>query len=87
MADAFESFNGGLTAPLTRFFDVAPNDSTDLTNKPRAILLGTGGDLEIVDEAGTTIVLHDLAGGVWHPIRPVRIRNANTTATNIIGGY
>jgi hypothetical protein len=84
MTDNFSEHQKGLIAPLTKFYDVTPDDDNDLSVKPRAVLVGTSGDLEIIDEAGTTIVIHDLAAGLWPPIRPARIKSGNTTASNII---
>lgn len=87
MADAFDGHSGGLTGPLTRFAAVTPSDDTDLVNRPRAVLVGSQGDLSIIDEAGDTTVIPGVAAGVWHPMRPVRIRATGTTATNIRIGW
>jgi len=87
MADKFEHNAPTLISPLENFFSVTPNDSTDLTYVTRAVLVGVSGDLEIIDRAGVTTIIPNLAAGMFHPIRAVRIKDANTTATSIVGAY
>lgn len=87
MADSFDGTTPTLTAPVERIFAVTPSDTVDLANVPRAIWVGTSGDLAVIDAGGTTVTLHNVAGGMWHAMRPVRIKASGTTALNIRGGY
>lgn len=50
------------------------------------LYLGTTGDISIVQWDGTTIILHNLASGVWHPIYSIMINTTGTTAANIRWG-
>lgn len=71
-----------LDAPATGAFNITPDDDTDLTVLPRAIYVGGAGDLEVVMD-GITVVFVGASG--FLPIRPTRVKDANTTATNIVG--
>lgn len=66
---------------------ITPDDANDLTKVSKGILLGVAGDLEIDcvgDEGDTTVVIPNLAAGIFHPIIAKRVRDANTTATGIV---
>jgi len=54
----------------------------DFTEPPRAVYIGTDGDLAVTDQNGTSVTFVD-AGGLL-PIRPSRILTAGTTASGII---
>ncbi len=85
MTDEFSGYNAGLDSPGLHHFAITPNDSTDLAIKPRALYVGTLGDVEIIDEGGTTVVYKSVSG--WLPFRAVRVKAANTSATDIVGVY
>ena len=70
--------------PAENAVAVTPNDSTDLTYTTRAVLVGTGGDLEVVMAgAGNTVVIAGVPDGAFLPIRVSRIKATNTTASGI----
>ena len=71
-----------LDAPATGAFDITPNDSTDLSVLPRSLYVGTAGDLEVIMD-GTTVILVGASG--FLPIRPSRVKSTNTTASDIVG--
>ncbi len=66
-------------------FLITPNDDTDLSEVTRAISFAVAGDLEIITQDGTTIIIPGLAAGIMHPIGAQRVRAAGTTATGIVG--
>jgi hypothetical protein len=87
ITDQFESYNPGLTGPITGGFDIAPDDASDLTTLPRALMVTGGGDIAVVLKDGTSLTLPGLAVGVIYPLRVRRISATGTTATGIKGLY
>lgn len=87
MSDEHATQYEGLESPLDQFITVTPNDSVDLATVPRAIYIGVSGDLSIEDKDGTVVTLVGLAAGIWHPIRPYKVRATSTTADSIVAGY
>jgi len=71
--------------PLERFAAVTPSNDDELNPVPRAVLAGTAGVLSVVDADGTVTAV-TVAAGIWHPMRPRKIRATGTTATNIVSG-
>lgn len=82
--DTFVTNSPGLTSPATKHFAITPNDSTDLDPVPRAIYVGTAGDLVVQDQAGTSCTYKNAAGVV--PIRAKRVM-VSSTASNLVGMY
>ena len=68
----------------TQFQLVTPADATDLPFRPRAILVGTAGDVRMADEDGTLTTVPSLAAGVMHPFSPTQIYSSGTTAVGIV---
>lgn len=52
----------------------------------RWIYIGNTGNLSFVKWDGTTQILVNLTGGVFHPIHSVKINSIGTNATNIVWG-
>lgn len=50
------------------------------------LYIGVGGNVNITEWDGTTIVIVGLVAGVWHPIYSLQVQSASTTATNILWG-
>jgi hypothetical protein len=78
-------FYGQLSDPPTRHFAVTPSNSTNLTVRPRALYVGTQGNLTLIDEHGTSCAYVGVTGLL--PFRPVRVMATGTTATNIVAIY
>lgn len=70
-----------LDSPATGAFAVTPDDDTDLTELPRALYIGTEGDVAVILDG---ITLTFVAASGILPIRPSRVMDTNTTATDII---
>lgn len=87
MADAYSNVNG-LTDQGRKAIAVAPNDSTDLTDIPKALYIGTAGDISVdpVDGPGTAVIFK-VGQGVFDAVRVKRVRTTGTTAAAIIGIY
>ena len=74
----------GLDSPVSSGFDVTPNDSADLETLPRALYVGTSGDVTVT-LSGTELTFKDASGLL--PIRPSRVWDTGTTASDIIALY
>jgi len=68
-------------------FSITKNDSSNLTYETIGIYVGGSGDLKIDDINGNTVILKNLIGGMWHPIRAKKIYSTDTSATDIVGAY
>lgn len=88
MTDPFESFSDGLNAPGEYSFAIAASDTNDLATIPRAIYVGSGGDIKMQ-------LVHDAAPVVWSSVptgsllsvRPRRIYATGTSASNLVALY
>lgn len=84
--DNFSTLRRGLESPVETIVEVTPDDDNDLTFTPRGIFVKDSGVVAIRDKNGTdiTFAAGEIATGMWHPMRPVRILET-TTATVLIG--
>ena len=72
--------------PAIGGFSITPNDSADLSQIARGIMVGTSGDLKVDMENGDTVTWPSLAAGIMHPIVCKRVYSSGTTAATIVGG-
>lgn len=84
--DNFEDQSISLDAPIVKWADVTPSNSTDLAEVPRAIACTSSGTVAVVDKNGTEVSLQLNAGDIL-PIRPHRIKSTGTSATGIVALY
>lgn len=74
-----------LESPALDGYDVTPHNTNEIgTVFPKALWVGTGGDVEVVTVSNTTLLFKNVPDGSVLPIRPVVVRAANTTASDII---
>lgn len=82
MADRFP-YNSSL--PAAGGFAITPSDSTDLSERIRAITVGTAaGTVSYIGWDGQTYTTGPLPTGTY-ALNAVRIRATNTTATGLTG--
>jgi hypothetical protein len=86
MADPFATLASGLDDPARNAFDVAPDDAADLATVPRALWIGTEGDLKVDMVGSGTVTLKNLFVG-YHPLMVKRVYATGTTARDIVGLY
>lgn len=88
MADNYSSFVSSVSDPARSAGAVTPNDSTDLTNLPKAIYVGTGGSLVVrLADDSTNVTLSNVADGSLLPLRVKRVIATGTTASGIVAFY
>lgn len=67
--------------------DVTPSDDDNLPGgQPRALYIGTSGDVAVTWENGTSTTYSNVPEGHF-TIRPVRVLSTGTTAENIQAEY
>lgn len=77
-----------ITAPSDRWVAVTPSDSVNIaTGAPRALYIGTGGDVDAVDASGNSATFSNVLSGTILPIECVRVNDTSTTASNILALY
>lgn len=79
--------------PSAKAIAVTPSDTTSLLNRtygdglPRALYVGTGGDVNIQNADGATVVFSNVPTGAILPVRALRVYSTSTTASNIVALY
>ena len=82
--DPFKLEPPGMTDSGRYHDGVTPDDDTDLAVIPRALYVGTGGDLAIRDMAGNVEVRKNVPAGTEISFRAVRVMATGTTASDIL---
>lgn len=86
MIDHFKSFTDTVTAPARKCFAITPDDAQAVQILPKAIYCGTGGNLTLrAVDSDADVTLVNVPVGVLLPIRAKFIRQAGTTAGDIVG--
>ena len=91
MPDKFAGYADSVSDASTRAERITPSDTTDLTDIPKGLYVGMGGDLAMIglkDAPGATgEVWKDVPAGAVVPFRPRRILATGTTAANLLALY
>ena len=70
---------------------VTPSDTQEINNvqghSVRWLMTGTDGDVSVVFEDGSEILLRNLISGVMYPLHIKQIKSTSTTATNIVAMF
>lgn len=84
-ADDYGSQADTVSSPSLAPFAIVPNDSTDLTRIPKALWIGTGGDVNVqgVNNANP-VLFQNVPNGFILPVRARRVLATSTTATGIV---
>ena len=84
-AGEFQSHQFGLNSPARTISTITPTNDAVLSPTPRALFIGTGGDVAIKPiGGGTAIVFKNLANGSILPVMPGTVEATNTSATDIV---
>ncbi len=84
--DTFGTALDSLIAPARNCFSITPHDVATLPSLPKAIYVGTGGNIALrpVDSA-QDVTFMNVTGGTILDVRAMHIRATGTTASNMIG--
>lgn len=88
MADQFSGHNDAVSAPATRLVAVVPHDADGLADIPKALFIGTGGDVMLRGAGGGgDVLLKNVADGSIIPVRAACVRATGTSAADIVALY
>jgi hypothetical protein len=77
----------GAESPITQAITITPNNSNDLAQVPRCLILSAAGTVKMDLMGGTQGISVPLQAG-FNPIRPTRVYATGTTAgLTIVGGW
>ena len=85
MTDRFKTRGASIDGPATDGFTITPHDITELNEVPRAIYIGSTGDVTLLTLEGTELLFKNCASGSILPIRATIIKSTGTSATNMLG--
>ena len=88
MPDQFSSSADAVSAPARRAIAVTPHDSNALADIPKALYVGTGGQITMrgVDGAADQVWKNVPAGAIL-PFRAAYVRATGTSAADILALY
>lgn len=88
MADPFSGTLDSVSSPATRAVAVVPHDSNPLADIPKALYIGTAGNVVLRGAGGGADALFkNVANGSILPLRAEYVRATGTTATDIVALY
>lgn len=86
MSDTFETMQKTRRDPIFDWEAITPNDTTNLTRRPRAIIALVAGNIVMTGDSGNDITIA-VEASKEIPYSPLKVKATNTTATNIFGLY
>jgi hypothetical protein len=88
MADSFSMSVDSVMAPATRAVAVVPHDANALADVPKALFVGTGGNVTMRGAGGgADAVWKNVPDGTVLPFRAQFVRATGTTAADILALY
>ena len=85
MADGFANTADQVSAPATRAVAVVPNDTNALSDIPKALYVGTGGNITARGVGGgADVVFRNVATGSVLPFRAAFVRATGTSAADLL---
>lgn len=86
MADRFDTQTDSLSLPARTLFAIIPHATNEIDPLPKAIFIGTGGNIMLrAADSTADVVLKNVSSGQILDIRARFIRASGTTATDIVG--
>lgn len=88
MPDQFSYFPKTPYSPGTKAVAVVPDNTAEITDTPKALYVGSGGDIVMRGIDSTAdVTWKNVQAGSFLPFRPRFIRATGTTATDILAIY
>ena len=88
MADSFATTVDAPSAPATKALAVTPHDSNPIIDIPKALFVGTGGNITMRGLNGAADQLwKNVPSGAVLPFRAQYVRATGTTAADILALY
>lgn len=84
--DNFQTSSDSLIAPANAAFMITPDDVNELSDVTKALYIGTGGDIVLRPQQGTSdVTFRNLQSGSILDVRVSAVRATGTTAADIVG--
>ena len=88
MGDQFSGTLDSVSSPATRAVVVAPHDANAISDIPKALFVGTGGNLVLRGSGGgADVTFKNVPDGSLLPVRAEFVRATGTTAADIVALY
>lgn len=88
MADAFSATADAVNAPARRAVAVVPHDTAELADIPKALYVGTAGNITMRGVDGSSDQLwKNVPAGALIPFRARFVRATGTTAADLLALY
>jgi hypothetical protein len=88
MADSFANRADAVSDPATRAVAVVPSDSVPLPDIPKALYVGSGGNVTLRGAGGgADTVWKNVASGTILPFRAQYVRASGTSAADLLALY
>jgi hypothetical protein len=87
MADKFSGYADSVASPSRAPVAIVPSDTADLANVPKAIFVGTGGDIALIGIDGapeTPVLFRNVPTGTTLDVCARRIIATGTTAQDLV---
>ena len=86
--DEFQYSSDSVTHPARSVRPITPNDAVALSDLPKALFIGTGGNISLrgADDASPVLFVN-LPNGSILPVRTAQVYQTGTTASDIVGLY
>lgn len=81
---AYKNLEASPTEPSWDFFAITPHATNPLAVRPRAIYVGSAGNLVVKSQAGTTVTFVGVLAGTILDISPTHVVDTST-AGNLVG--
>lgn len=85
--DKFENFAPSPDSPPSGSFAITPSDTELLPMTTNAVYVGVTGSLRVEYANGDIDTMQNIAQGMQHPMRIIRVFATGTTATGLSGKY
>ena len=79
------TFSSSNLAVAQSCFTITPSNTVNFAARARAVYVGVGGDITLVNPDATTCVLVNVPQGSILPLECLRINATGTTASSLVG--
>lgn len=84
--DRFENFGDSVSDPARQAAPIIPSDEQPLERIPKALFIGTGGDIRLrCTDDDAPVLFRNIPSGSILPVRAAQVLANGTNATDLVG--
>ena len=84
--DRFENFGDSVSDPARQAAPIIPSDEQSLERIPKALFIGTGGDIRLrCTDDDAPVLFRNIPSGSILPVRAAQVLANGTNATDLVG--